>query len=129
VAEPGRDRAVVDRHVTRRQFVEKYADVFSGAEEWQSIDMSGGALYDWVEDSTYIQEPPFFLDLSPRPSPDRADSWRPGARQAGRLGDHRPHLTGRVDQAGLAGRPVPDLSKGCSRRCSTRTARVGATTG
>jgi aconitate hydratase len=77
-------RAVVDRHVTRRQFVEKYADVFSGAEEWQSIDMSGGALYDWVEDSTYIQEPPFFLDLSPDPAPIAPIR---GARVLAKLGD------------------------------------------
>ncbi|MEX0756545.1 MAG: aconitate hydratase AcnA, partial [Acidimicrobiia bacterium] len=28
--------AIVGEHVTKRQFVEKYADVFSGAEEWQS---------------------------------------------------------------------------------------------
>ncbi|MFO7548947.1 MAG: aconitate hydratase AcnA [Acidimicrobiia bacterium] len=75
---------VVERHVTRRQFVEKYADVFSGAEEWQSIDMSGGALYDWDEDSTYIQEPPFFMQLSPEPSPLAPIR---GARVLAKLGD------------------------------------------
>jgi aconitate hydratase len=77
-------QTVVDRHVTRRQFVEKYADVFSGAEEWQSIDMSGGALYDWVEDSTYIQEPPFFLDLAPDAAPITPIR---GARVLAKLGD------------------------------------------
>jgi aconitate hydratase len=76
--------AIVGEHVTKSQFVEKYADVFSGADEWQSIDTSGGALYEWNEDSTYVQEPPFFLDLSPQ-----VDPLRPivGARVLAKLGD------------------------------------------
>ncbi|HVR31738.1 MAG TPA: aconitate hydratase AcnA [Acidimicrobiia bacterium] len=76
--------AIVGEHVTRRQFVERYADVFSGAEEWQSIDTSGGALYEWNEDSTYVQEPPFFLDLEPEIEPIRPID---GARVLVLLGD------------------------------------------
>jgi aconitate hydratase len=75
---------IVSEHVTRRQFMERYADVFSGAEEWQSIDTSGGALYDWNEDSTYVQEPPFFLDLKPELEPIRPIT---GARVLAKLGD------------------------------------------
>ncbi|MEX2278524.1 MAG: aconitate hydratase AcnA [Acidimicrobiia bacterium] len=75
---------IVGEHVTKRQFVEKYADVFSGAEEWQSIDTTGGALYDWNEDSTYVQEPPFFLDLKPEIEPIRPID---GARVLAKLGD------------------------------------------
>jgi aconitate hydratase len=60
---------VVSENVTRDQFIEKYGDVFSGAEEWQSIDTSGGALYEWNDDSTYVQEPPFFVGLSTEVSP------------------------------------------------------------
>ena len=29
----------------------------------------GGELFDWDDASTYIQEPPFFTDLSPEPKP------------------------------------------------------------
>ena len=76
--------AIVGEHVTRRQFVERYADVFSGAEEWQSIDTSGGALYEWNEDSTYVREPPFFLDLEPEVEPIRPID---GARVLVLLGD------------------------------------------
>ena len=76
--------AIVGEHVTKRQFTERYADVFSGAEEWQSIDTSGGALYDWNEDSTYVQEPPFFLDLQPELEPIRPIE---GARVLAKLGD------------------------------------------
>ena len=31
--------------------------------------MAGGALYEWRPDSTYIQEPPFFIGLSPELEP------------------------------------------------------------
>ena len=75
---------IVGRYVSRDQFVEKYADVFSGAEEWQSIETTGGALYDWNEDSTYVQEPPFFLDLSPEIKPIKTIE---GARVLAKLGD------------------------------------------
>ena len=56
---------IVSTNVSERQFTEKYADVFSGQQEWQEIATSGGALYEWNEDSTYVQEPPFFLGLTP----------------------------------------------------------------
>jgi aconitate hydratase len=39
--------------------------VFSGNETWNSIQGSNHELFDWQADSTYIQEPPFFEDLSP----------------------------------------------------------------
>ena len=55
---------VVSKCVTHKQFTRQYADVFTGSEAWQSIDVSGGELYDWDEKSTYIQNPPFFQNLS-----------------------------------------------------------------
>ena len=55
--------------VSRAQFVEQYADVFAGSAEWQAVVGSTGALYEWDANSTYVQEPPFFADLSPAPSP------------------------------------------------------------
>jgi aconitate hydratase len=73
---------------------------------------AGIGLYDWNEASTYVQEPPFFTDLTP--SWDRSNPSRgPSAGQAGRLGDHRPHQPGRFDRHRLPGRPVPDR-EGCA---------------
>jgi aconitate hydratase len=60
---------VVAESVNRQQFTERYADVFTGSEEWQEIDTSSGLLYNWLPSSTYIQEPPFFQDLSQTPTP------------------------------------------------------------
>jgi aconitate hydratase len=49
-----------------RMFEEQYANVFSGNETWNAIPAaSEGDLYAWTPDSTYIQEPPFFVDLRP----------------------------------------------------------------
>ena len=61
--------AVVAEHVDEKQFREKYADVFHGSDEWREIETPGSAIYSWSDDSTYIQEPPFFAGLAPEPSP------------------------------------------------------------
>jgi aconitate hydratase len=45
-------------------FKDKYADVFSGSEMWKEINVSGGDLYAWDENSTYIHHPPYFQELS-----------------------------------------------------------------
>jgi aconitate hydratase len=46
-------------------FKSKYSDVFTGNEVWSAIEGSDGDIYHWEDDSTYIQEPPFFTDLTP----------------------------------------------------------------
>jgi aconitate hydratase len=56
-------RDVVKSSVTPEQFRDKYADVFTGAEEWQAVEVTGGETYDWQPDSTYIRHPPFFADM------------------------------------------------------------------
>ncbi|MDQ3506969.1 MAG: aconitate hydratase [Actinomycetota bacterium] len=48
---------------------EQYGDVYTGNEQWNNVDVPEGDLYEWDEDSTYIQEPAFFKDLSPEPEP------------------------------------------------------------
>ncbi len=46
-------------------FAEEYGNVFTGDSHWQGIDVPTGQLYAWDSGSTYVQEPPFFEDLSP----------------------------------------------------------------
>jgi len=75
---------VVASAVKRSQFDEEYAAVFVGSEEWRAVETSSSLLYDWDPDSTYIQEPPFFIDLARDPSPIQAIS---GARALLLLGD------------------------------------------
>ncbi|MCQ3802723.1 MAG: aconitate hydratase AcnA [bacterium] len=61
--------SIIDRHVSREQFNARYADVFTGAEEWRAVDMEESRLYQWSDESTYIQSPPFFNDLTAQPRP------------------------------------------------------------
>ncbi len=45
-------------------FRKRYEDVFRANERWNQIDAPEGQLYEWDEKSTYIAEPPFFMELS-----------------------------------------------------------------
>jgi aconitate hydratase len=42
---------------------ERYADVFSGDKHWQSIKVAEGATYNWVGESTYVKNPPYFEQI------------------------------------------------------------------
>ena len=55
--------------VTPQMFRERYANVFDGDAAWKSIAVSGGLTYDWDGDSTYVQNPPYFVDMKPEPAP------------------------------------------------------------
>jgi len=50
-------------------FRKQYNDVDHANEQWNAIPVKGGELFAWDETSTYIQDPPFFQDLSPEPRP------------------------------------------------------------
>lgn len=50
-------------------YLNEYGHATKGSVEWQSIPTSTGDLYEWDLDSTYIQEPPFFVDMPATPAP------------------------------------------------------------
>ncbi|CRM30647.1 aconitate hydratase AcnA [Pseudomonas sp. 58 R 3] len=50
--------------VSTGMFHKEYAEVFAGDEQWQAIEVPQAATYVWQKDSTYIQHPPFFDDIS-----------------------------------------------------------------
>jgi aconitate hydratase len=54
---------VVDQNVSTDMFREKYQSLYTGNDTWNAIRSSDSELYPWDKASTYIQEPPFFLDL------------------------------------------------------------------
>ena len=55
--------------VTPEMFRERYANVFDGDDAWKSINVSGGLTYDWDSSSTYVQNPPYFVDMGREPAP------------------------------------------------------------
>jgi aconitate hydratase len=56
-------QAYVQQSLKPEMFMEEYANVFKGNETWNEVKVTGGDLYDWDSQSTYIHEPPFFTDL------------------------------------------------------------------
>jgi aconitate hydratase len=61
----------INSAVSPEQFREEYSHATEGPEQWQRLETSGGDLYEWDENSTYIQEPPFFVDMPADPPPIR----------------------------------------------------------
>ncbi len=62
-------RRLIEEHVHSDMFRQRYADVYHGDERWRSIDVTGSATYSWPPASTYIQNPPYFTDISMTPTP------------------------------------------------------------
>ena len=85
------------------QFATQYAEVFTGGSDaWKAIETSGGDIYGWSAESTYIQEPGFFRDMSPTPAP--IESVR-GARCLVKVGDSV--TTDHISPAGAIGINTP----------------------
>ncbi len=59
----------VQSNLTADMFKEQYGNVYDGNPMWNEIPSTSEAVYEWNEDSTYIQEPPFFIDLAPEAAP------------------------------------------------------------
>ena len=56
--------SIVSQHVSAEMFSQQYSNALLGPKEWQNIQTSEGDLYQWKEESTYVQKPPFFDAIS-----------------------------------------------------------------
>ncbi len=65
--------ADITSHMDKAMNPETFRRMYTGIEdsnaEWNKIPVKGGELFAWDEDSTYIQEPPFFIDMKAKPDP------------------------------------------------------------
>ena len=50
-------------------FQSRYKDVFKGDVQWQSIEAGSGQTYHWDSTSTYVQNPPYFDNMTMEPQP------------------------------------------------------------
>ncbi|ENN92827.1 aconitate hydratase AcnA [Bartonella bovis] len=57
----------IEENITRKIFVEKYADVFKGDENWQKVQVPSGVTYSWDDQSTYVRNPPYFDSMQKVP--------------------------------------------------------------
>src|SRR5215211_4886380 len=53
----------IDNALDPEIYKEQYADVYTGNEQWNDVEVPSGDLYEWDPHSTYIQEPSFFKDM------------------------------------------------------------------
>jgi aconitate hydratase len=74
----------IRKSVTPDLFKKQYADVFEGGDKWRNIAVGEGNVYSWNPESTYIQEPPFFINLAVEAQPIRPID---GARVLVMVGD------------------------------------------
>jgi aconitate hydratase len=100
----------VEHAVRPEMFRQRYASVIGANPQWNELPAPEGELYQWDTQSTYIQEPPFLLDLAAEPGPIRPIR---GARVLLALGDSvtTDHISpaGPIAATGPAGKYLQSL--------------------
>ncbi|MEY3031925.1 MAG: Aconitate hydratase precursor [Planctomycetota bacterium] len=81
---PEEVRQTVAEAVVPEQFQSRYGNVWQSNERWNAVPTTAGDLYEWKDESTYIQEPPFLAELTREATPPASVS---GARVLLALGD------------------------------------------
>lgn len=56
-------REAIGQSLSADAFRSKYENIFTANERWNAIPVPEGELYEWDDQSTYIQNPPFFENL------------------------------------------------------------------
>jgi aconitate hydratase len=59
----------IDAALDPSMFSRRYDNVWQSNPKWNELPTTEGAIFDWKPESTYIQEPPFLIDLPPEPGP------------------------------------------------------------
>ncbi|WP_068636639.1 aconitate hydratase AcnA [Thauera butanivorans] len=62
-------QAFIDQNISEALFRRRYADVFTGDDNWKGITVSGGLTYQWDASSTYVRNPPYFDGITRTPEP------------------------------------------------------------
>ena len=74
----------IAKHVTKKIYKAKYADVFAGDDNWRKVSAPQSRTYAWEDKSTYVQNPPYFTGMAKTPKPVTDIK---GARILGLFGD------------------------------------------
>ena len=113
---PAEIESIVESAVAAEMFTRDYADVFSGDERWQDLDVPPGETFSWDPESTYVRHPPYFRGYGDHAEPGHRHSRRARAGRTRRLGHDRSHLAGGCDQDRQPGRQVPDRARRAAGR-------------
>ncbi len=93
---------VVHNTVTPELFRKEYEHVFTENAEWNAIETNDDSLYAFDDNSTYIQNPPFFTGMSKEPAPIEPLS---GLRVMAKFADSI--TTDHISPAGAIGKDTP----------------------
>ena len=55
----------IQHHISPEMYDRQYANVYTGNQMWNEIPSTSEPVYRWNDKSSYIQEPPFFQNMSP----------------------------------------------------------------
>jgi len=55
--------------INEEMFHTRYGNAFKGDAGWQEIEVEGGETYGWSNQSTYVQNPPYFEGMTMEPEP------------------------------------------------------------
>jgi aconitate hydratase len=102
-------QSFIVKNVTKKLFKDKYADVFKGDANWAKVKVPAGQTYAWDDNSTYVQNPPYFVGMQ-KASGSVSDIK--GARVLGLFGDKitTDHISpaGSIKAASPAGKYLTD---------------------
>ena len=56
--------ATIADAISEEQFEEEYGRIWEGDARWAALPTPTGPAYEWAPDSTYVREPPYFLETS-----------------------------------------------------------------
>jgi aconitate hydratase len=93
---------VVSTSINSDMFKASYSKVFEGDDNWKQVDSSTGDIFEWVEDSTYVRNPPYFDGMSRTPA---SVTDIKGARVLALLGDSI--TTDHISPAGAIAKDSP----------------------
>jgi aconitate hydratase A / 2-methylisocitrate dehydratase len=76
-------QALIADAITPQEFEDEYGRIFDGDDRWRELDAPTGSMFEWDASSTYVQEPPFFQDVTAHDAPGDIE----GARVLVKVGD------------------------------------------
>ncbi|WP_026907535.1 aconitate hydratase AcnA [Paucisalibacillus globulus] len=92
----------VNRVVNPEIFRKEYENVFSSNDKWNEINTTDEPIFEWDNESTYIQNPPYFEGLSKEPGKVEALN---NLRVIGKFGDSV--TTDHISPAGAIAKDMP----------------------
>mgnify|MGYP000877312361 CR=1 FL=1 len=70
--------------IDSKMFADSYKNVYAGDARWSGIEVTASNQYAWDDTSTYVKNPPYFVNMPKQPGPIEQIT---GARVLAKLGD------------------------------------------